>query len=202
MSPIRRSALAALALTVLTLPSLAIADGAYAGLGVGPGAGLTSGYSKSFDSDGKASAQIFGGYRMGPWGFELSYFGTGLNNLAYTGYNYMLTGTSLGARYNLLLGRSIELYLRLGIDRAKLHVDNRPDGTGGPYHDYGGTGINYGTGVSWQSQPLGTGRIRPRVGGFLDLGVHRVTIARSDTPYEFGGSLKTINLGVISSIDF
>lgn len=196
-----RRASAVLLLSLLSMPSMAAADGAYAGLGVGPGASLGGDYGGAFSSEGHAAGQIFGGYRFGPWSAELAYFGTGMSHNT-NGYDYTLTAASIRGKYHLLLGRGIELYLRLGLDRTNLNVPNRPDGRPGPGAGYAGTGINYGTGLSWQSQPLGTGRIRPRVGGFLDLGVHRVRIDRAGAEIDYAGSVKTVQIGVISSIDF
>ena len=116
-----------------------------------------------------------------------------------------MTSVSLGGRYHLLLGHigggGLELYVRLGLDKASLHAPENRDGTQGAFHDFGGMGIDYGTGVQWKSQPLGTARIKPRVGGFLDLGMQRVGIGRDGANRDFNGSLGTIQLGVISSID-
>jgi hypothetical protein len=192
----------AVVLAVLTaVPALAAAQnrGAYAGLGVGGGSRLTGDWAQSFDTDGHMSGRIFGGYRFGPWGVEANYFGSGMtrkaDDVAYTTGAYGITG-----KYHITFDYGIELYVRLGLDRTALHTSKRPDGFPRALEGASGMGIEYGTGVTWQSHPLGTARLRPRVGGFLDFSVHRIGI--SSDSREFAGSFKNIQLGVISSIDF
>jgi hypothetical protein len=199
----------ALLATLTALPAVAAAQvqdrGVYAGLAVGPGARMTGDFADGFNTDGHASGRIFGGYRFGPWGVEAAYFGAGFERNA-DGGDYTLTSYGLAGKYHLRLGAiaggDVELYVRLGLHKASVNAPTDRNGTPGAFHDYGGMGIDYGTGVSWQSQPLGTARIKPRVGGFLDLAGQRVGTSRDGASRELNGSLKTIQLGVISSISF
>jgi hypothetical protein len=187
---------AAFAAALLALPASAAADrGAYAGLGLGMGAGLEGDYS-AFSSEGHASGRLFGGYRFGPWSVEAAYFGYGFERR--DGASYTLTSWGLTGKYHLTFGHGIEWYVRLGLDKASLNAPRDPDGTRGAYHDFTGIGIDYGTGVSWQSQPLGTARLKPRVGGFLDLGVQRVGTTRDGATTELNGSFETIQVGQVS----
>jgi hypothetical protein len=191
----------AVLLAVLSaFPAAAAADGPYAGLGVGGGSRLGGDYPATFKTDGHMSGQVFGGYRFGPWGIEATYFGSGLTR-KWDDSHYMLSAIGLTGKFHITFQYGIEWYVRAGLNQTHLAAPKNPDGTYRAFNDFSGIGLDYGTGVIWQSHPLGTSRVRPRVGGFLDLSANHVTVSKDGGQREFGGSLANIQLGVISSID-
>jgi len=189
------------AATVLVLAAPAHADRLYGGLGVGPGARLGGDFGTLFNSDGEVGGRFFAGYRFGPWSVEGSLFGTDMYRPADPYSTYSTTSFGLSGKYNLELGHSIELYVRLGLDHTSLNAPGRADGTAGTYHDFSGIGLDYGTGVQWLSHPLGSGRVQPRIGGMLDLGVQRTSITRSNANRDISGSLDLITACFVAAVD-
>lgn len=166
---------------------VARADGAYVGLGAGPGAGLGGDISSAFTTEESMNARLSLGQHFGPLALEASLYGAGLvGDTEFAGYGTEYDTLTLGVdlKYYIgILASPLEVYPKIGVNRTWL--------TGGPdRYDYDGIGWDLGGGVQFSFD---------RIALWLDF-THQRTSLRDDNRTlpnrSLDGRLNILALGV------